>query len=56
VAERHGTLTRIVDSHAFATVILGVIVDNAVVLGLQTYDEIASRRGALLDLLNGGER
>jgi voltage-gated sodium channel len=52
MTKRHGTLARIVDSHAFATVILAVIVANAVVLGLQTYDEIAARRGDLLDLLD----
>jgi voltage-gated sodium channel len=45
-------LARIVDSPAFATFVLGVIVANAVVLGLQTYDDIVDEYGDLLDLLN----
>jgi voltage-gated sodium channel len=45
-------LARIVDSPAFATLVLGVIVANAVVLGLQTYDDVVDEYGDLLDLLN----
>jgi voltage-gated sodium channel len=45
-------LARIVDSPAFATFVLGVIVANAVVLGLQTYDDVVDEYGDLLDLLN----
>jgi voltage-gated sodium channel len=45
-------LARIVDSPAFATFVLGVIVANAVVLGLQTYDDVVEEYGDLLDLLN----
>ena len=45
-------LARIVDSPAFAAFVLGVIVANAVVLGLQTYDDVVDEYGDLLDLLN----
>jgi voltage-gated sodium channel len=45
-------LARIVDSPAFAALVLSVIVANAVVLGLQTYDDIVDEYGGLLDLLN----
>jgi voltage-gated sodium channel len=45
-------LQRVVDSPLFAAVVLGVIVANAVVLGLQTYDELVRRYGGLLDALN----
>jgi voltage-gated sodium channel len=45
-------LARIVDSPAFAALVLGVIVANAVVLGLQTYDDVVEEYGGLLDLLN----
>jgi voltage-gated sodium channel len=46
-------LRRLVDSHAFTTTILVVIIGNAVVLGLQTYPGIESEYGDLLVLLNG---
>jgi voltage-gated sodium channel len=45
-------LSRLVDSPLFTTVVLAVIVANAVVLGLQTYDELVRRYGDLLDTLN----
>jgi voltage-gated sodium channel len=45
-------LQRFVDSAAFNTAIIAVIVANAVVLGLQTYPEIVDRHGDTLDLLN----
>ena len=38
---------------AFTTAIIGVIVANAVVLGLQTYPGIVADYGATLDWLNG---
>jgi voltage-gated sodium channel len=53
MASRPNTLARIVDSPVFTTVVLTVIVANAVVLGLQTYDGIVERYGDLLDVLNG---
>jgi voltage-gated sodium channel len=46
-------LQRLVDSHAFNTAIIAVIVANAVVLGLQTYPGIVEDYGDTLDLLNG---
>jgi voltage-gated sodium channel len=46
-------LQRLVDSHAFNTAIIAVIVANAVVLGLQTYPGVVDRYGDALDLLNG---
>jgi voltage-gated sodium channel len=45
-------LWRIVESPLFTGFILVVIIANAVVLGLQTYEEIESRYGDLLNLLN----
>jgi voltage-gated sodium channel len=51
-ATRQQGLARLVDSPVFATVVLVVIVANAVVLGLQTYDELVQRYGDLLDALN----
>jgi voltage-gated sodium channel len=50
--ERRQPFARLVDSHAFTTFIIGVIVANAVVLGLQTYDAIVDRRGGLLESLD----
>ena len=47
-----GRLARVVDSHVFTTVVLTVIVANAVVLGLQTYDAVVDRYGDLLNALN----
>ena len=46
-------LQRLVDSNAFNTAIIAVIVANAVVLGLQTYPSIVEDHGDTLDLLNG---
>ena len=51
-SHRIGRLARLVDSHAFTTAILAVIIANAVVLGLQTYDDLVERYGDALDLLN----
>jgi len=45
-------LQRLVDSAAFNTTIIAVIVANAVVLGLQTYQGVVDRYGDTLDLLN----
>ena len=45
-------LWRLVESPIFTGVILAVIIANAVVLGLQTYDEIEEQHGDTLDLLN----
>jgi voltage-gated sodium channel len=45
-------LWRLVDSPLFTTVIILVIVANAVVLGLQTYDGVVRRHGDTLELLN----
>jgi voltage-gated sodium channel len=46
-------LRRLVESHAFTTAVIVVIIANAVVLGMQTYDGLVDRYGDLLDLLNG---
>ena len=43
---------RVVESPFFTGFILAVIIANAVVLGLQTYDEIEERHGDTLNLLN----
>jgi voltage-gated sodium channel len=45
-------LWRLVESPFFVGFILAVIIANAVVLGLQTYDEIEQRHGDTLNLLN----
>jgi voltage-gated sodium channel len=45
-------LWRLVESPFFVGFILAVIIANAVVLGLQTYEEIESRHGDTLNLLN----
>ncbi len=45
-------LQRLVDSTAFNTAIIAVIVANAVVLGLQTYPGVVDRHGDTLELLN----
>ena len=50
--QRVSWLARVVDSPGFAALVLGVIVANAVVLGLQTYDDVVEEYGGLLDLLN----
>jgi voltage-gated sodium channel len=43
---------RAVDSPAFTAVVVATIAVNAVVLGLQTYDEVVRRWGDELDLVN----
>jgi voltage-gated sodium channel len=50
--QRVTRLARVVDSPAFAALVLGVILANAVVLGLQTYDGVVEEHGDLLELLN----
>ena len=50
--ERTNRLWRIVESPIFTGFILVVIVANAVVLGLQTYEVIESKHGDTLNLLN----
>jgi voltage-gated sodium channel len=50
--EPDNKLWRLVESPLFTTAILLVIVANAVVLGLQTYDGVVSRHGDTLELLN----
>jgi voltage-gated sodium channel len=44
---------RVADSNWFQLFILGVILANAVVLGLETYDSIEREAGEALDVLNG---
>jgi voltage-gated sodium channel len=44
---------RVVDSSRFQTLIISVIVINAVVLGLETYDTLDKEIGGLLNTLNG---
>ncbi len=46
------TCARIVESDAFTYFIAAVIVANAAVLGLETYDEVDRDAGTLLDALN----
>jgi voltage-gated sodium channel len=46
--ERRQPFARLVESHAFTSFIIGVIIANAVVLGLGTYDAIADSRGGTL--------
>jgi voltage-gated sodium channel len=46
------TLSRIAESSAFQNAIVAVILLNAVVIGLQTYDGIERDHGDLLDVLN----
>ena len=45
-------LKRIADSKVFQNTILGVIVVNALTLGLQTYDGIDAEYGDLLTLID----
>ena len=47
------TLRRIVGSTLFDSVVIAVILGNAVVLGLQTYPDVVAEHGEMLDLLNG---
>lgn len=49
---RAGRLARLVDSSRFNLAIAGVIVANAVVLGLETYPEVMDSYGGLLVVLN----
>jgi voltage-gated sodium channel len=49
---RIGSLQRLVDSAPFNTTILTIIIANAVVLGMQTYDGVLDRWGDQLDFLN----
>jgi voltage-gated sodium channel len=49
---RPNVLARFVDSTPFTTVVVATIAVNAVVLGLQTYDELEPRWGSTLDALN----
>ena len=46
-------LSRVVSAHWFTTTVLVVIVVNAVVLGLETYEGVDDRYGDELDLVNG---
>jgi voltage-gated sodium channel len=46
------TCARIADSDTFNYAIFGVILANAVVLGLETYDSISRDAGGLLETLN----
>ena len=50
--EHPGRLWRIVESPLFTGFILAVIIANAVVLGLQTYESIDDKHGDTLNLLN----
>jgi voltage-gated sodium channel len=52
VPARPNRLWRLVESPIFVGFILAVIIANAVVLGLQTYEEIEQRHGDTLNLLN----
>ena len=45
-------LARLVDSTLFGAAVLTVILANAVILGMQTYDGLVREHGDLLDLLN----
>ena len=46
------TLRRIVGSTLFDSVVIAVILANAVVLGMQTYPDLVARHGDTLNLLN----
>ena len=50
--ERSGRLWRLVESPYFTTLVLAVILANAVVLGMQTYPEFERDHGDTLNLLN----
>lgn len=52
MAPARNSLARVVDSAWFTSAVLMVILANAVVLGLQTYDGVTREHGGLLDLLN----
>jgi voltage-gated sodium channel len=49
---RGNVAARLVDSIPFTIVVVATIAVNAVVLGLQTYEGVAERWGALLDGIN----
>ena len=49
---RDGRLARLVDSDAFNLVIAGVIIFNAIVLGLETFPAVMESYGSTLSLLN----
>ncbi len=49
---RGNAAARIVDSAPFTSIVVGTIAVNAVVLGLQTYDELDDRWGSLLLAIN----
>ena len=51
-ANRDGRLARLVDSDRFNAVIAGVIVANAIVLGLETYPGVVADFGDTLHALN----
>ena len=51
-AGHRNALSRVVDSSLFAGVVFVVILANAVVLGMQTYEGLTREHGRLLDLLN----
>ena len=44
---------RIADSSRFQALIIGVIVANALVLGLETYESLDDEIGGVLNTLNG---
>jgi voltage-gated sodium channel len=48
-----GRCARVADSSAFNFAIFGVIVANAVVLGLETYESVDRSHGEVLETLNG---
>jgi voltage-gated sodium channel len=52
VPEQRGRLWQLVESPFFTTLVLAVILANAVVLGMQTYPEFERDHGRTLDLLN----
>jgi voltage-gated sodium channel len=49
---RRNAVARVVDANLFTIVVVATIAVNAVVLGLQTYEGVAERWGALLDGIN----
>jgi voltage-gated sodium channel len=49
---RRNDLARLVDSTPFTVVVVATIAVNAVVLGLQTYEELVDRWGSVLDGIN----
>ena len=51
---RTGRLARLVDSEPFNLVIAGVIVVNAIVLGLETFPAVMESYGDLLVTINTG--